>query len=167
MKYLLLFLLICIGCTNTTNTNKESKVEEKPDPPKIEKNNSTKKSDDSFDMVFMAKEENTNDDFSQKLRINWFSLYEIQYNIIYSNQLCEGECSGNAVRKDFKITTKTNTYPEGDYEFSFIEFEDQKEDFSILIRIQASDKKEAEVEFVYKNEPGDCSPYEALMLKVK
>ncbi|WP_299220864.1 hypothetical protein [uncultured Aquimarina sp.] len=165
MKYLFLLVFVFTSCKNTTNT--EVKIEEKPESSITEKNEITKTSDNSFDMVFLAKAEGTDDDFFQKLGINWISLSEIQYDLMYDNQLCEGKCSGNAVRKDLKISPKINSYPEGDYKFSFIQFEDQKEDFKIIIRIQASSKKEAEIAFVYEKNIGDCSPYEALMLRIK
>ncbi|WP_378180914.1 hypothetical protein [Aquimarina sp. SS2-1] len=165
MKYSILFLFLVISCKETDK--KEKIIKDKPETQVVEKKEKGKASHTSFDAVFVAKLEGTDDDFLQELSMNWILDTKVAYKLKYDNQLCSGECSGEAILKDSNIRTEILEYPEGSYEFSFIQFEDLKEDFKIVIRIEASKENEATVTFESENVIGDCSPYEAIMLRIK
>ncbi|KAA1246187.1 hypothetical protein [Aquimarina sp. RZ0] len=170
---LLLFILFFGSCSSdkklkkpTTEKLKEKTVEISESTINNQKD-PEKELDKLYERVFIAKSEGGTDDFFQKLSFLKTSKNEIDYHLIYSNQLCDGECTGKAILKNDKALSEIHKYPEGDYTFSYFQFEDQKNTFTIIIKLQASDQNEAQVEFSFNQNNEDCDPYNTTMLAIK
>lgn len=115
-----------------------------------------------YDQSFFASSQDGSDDFTQELLINWISKDSIDYKIIFSNQLCEGECVGLAINQNSKKETEINNY-KGDV-YPELSYTERKE--NILVMIKVDTNKNRATAAIYEGEySSECSPYEHIMIE--
>ncbi len=119
----------------------------------------------TYDKIFTAKQEKSNDDFHQELSVNWISENEIEYKLIYSNQLCEGESRGKAINKNPGMDPEIGEY-EG-YAYPSIQYEEKKDDILVIIKIASANRDKATAGIFEGKYSSECSPYESVMLEKK
>ncbi len=149
----ILFLLIIFICSCNFNKKEKQFIPPNQDVTPVEK--SVKR----YEKVYIAKQENSDDDFYQELSIHWISDTEIKYKLIYDNQLCAGECVGTAVQIDYEVDISENS--------SFTDFMEKKKNTRILIKIGKTNKDKAIATIFEGKYSSECSPYESVMLEKK
>ncbi len=173
-KFILILVILCFSC------NLKQKKTQINDPKEIETSKNTASENvqkpyyfktDSllvykklFDKMFVARQDNNEDNFYQSLFINWTSNNKIEYKLYYENQLCEGECKGMAMRKK---TTLKKSAQQKTSKYSFITYEDKKDDISIIIKIDSIEKNKALAGVFDGKYASECSPYEFIMFEQK
>ncbi|MEW7289230.1 hypothetical protein [Aquimarina sp. 2304DJ70-9] len=175
MKKLILLLILLTSCNfekkkTQVDLDKETEISKaegtkKPEKKYYFKTDSLHIYEKLFKKMFVAQQDDDNDGFYQALFVNWISEDKIEYKLFYENQLCSGECKGTAINKNSNSGSEVDEY--NGVTYATIKYEDKKDDFTIIIKIDAVEKNKATAGIFIGEYTDDCSPYESVMLEQK